>query len=98
MTDEEAGELAGVLTVGDGLLTRDNRVHVAARALHEAAAAGWEVGNDVRREHTERVTVDHVDIGLVSGREHAAVEEADRLGSRAAMLLHEPRHIERRAS
>jgi len=69
-------ERTGVLAIGEGLDAALERVPVAGRGLHQAAAACWQVVHDRRRVRGERAHVDDVDVGEVAGGEHATVQPA----------------------
>ena len=47
--------------------------------------------DDLRLVEAEAVEVDHVEVGAVAGREHAAVRQSDGAGGVAAVALHEER-------
>src|SRR5436190_10047423 len=61
-------------------------VAVAGRPLDQAPAAGGEVVDHLGSLQGQRVEVDHVDVGLVAGRQQAAIGEAVRLGGAAGLL------------
>ena len=77
------------MLVGD-LAGRDRR-DVAVGGLHEPLAAGREVVAHLGAVRGQPFEVDDVHVGAVAGREHAAVEQADRARGRAGVALHEER-------
>src|SRR5262245_42150922 len=91
---ESARERARGLAVGVDLLTGHERVPVPVDVLQQAPAAGGEVVLDAGWMEAQRIEVDDVHIGSVTGCKHAPVEEPDGAGRLPALLLDDERDVE----
>src|SRR5581483_3465749 len=89
-----ARQLAGGLAVTVDLDPVDERVPVTLGPLEEPAPSGGEVVADLGTAHGEPIEVDHVEIALVAGCEHAPVVQADRTRRIAALALDQEREVE----
>src|SRR5262249_55961083 len=83
--DQAAGALAGGLAPLEGDLAGHQGGDVAVGLLDEAAAAGREVVDHLRRVQVHAVEVDEVHVGPLAGGEDPAVAEA--VGRRGARGL-----------
>jgi hypothetical protein len=92
--DEAAGQRAGGLAVLVGDLAGHDGGDVALGALHQPTSAGGQVVAHLGTAGGQVVEVDEVDVGPVAGGEHAPVEQADRAGGVAGVLLHQVRQLE----
>ena len=88
---QATGEGACSFAVAVRLHAGDEGVGPSVGALKKPLATCWEVGDDLRLVQAQVVVVDDIDVGSVTRRKHATVEQADCLGRVAAMLLHEVR-------
>eukprot|EP01041_Mallomonas_annulata_P020924 gene20924-40851_t len=86
--EEAAGERAGELVVGDGLLAGHERRQVAARLLHEPSPLGGQVERHARRAEAQPLVVDHVEIGPQSGCHEPTIAEAVQLGRLVRLAVH----------
>ena len=86
-THEPAGQRARVLAMLEGRRSSQQRGGVAVDPLHETAAAGGKVVDELRLVESQAVEVDQVDVGAQSRRGPAAVVKAEEIRRFAGLPL-----------
>ena len=92
--NESPREFPCRLTLGVGLDTSDDRVTVTISTLHDPAATGRQVIEQLGLMHPQSVEVDDVEIGAVAGGQHATIMESDETSGVTGLTLDQELDIE----
>src|SRR6185312_4369412 len=93
-THQSARARAGGLAATLGHYAGDDGGVVAVDLLHQAATTDRKVVMHLRRMQVQPVVVDHVDVGLEAGGDHAAIVKTDRERGLARLRRHHERDRE----